>query len=195
MTETTTNTDNVLSLVETAQSKGKFNLVDAVKGRGFPEKSVDVYLDANSAFQLEQINEKLKSVTGAEYEELDAVAQELGARIKESKLTFHMRGIGQGEVELAVKSADKLHPSEDENGENPEWVKHYISYLVAKNIYKVTDADGNEDTNEFTVDDMLELRGIMPIDSWAVLVETMQQLTLATSYFDAVTDAGFLQKS
>lgn len=192
-------TDNVIDMVNEAQKRGKFNLADAIKGRAFPEKSVDVYLDANSAMELEAVNEELKYLSGlsdaTEYNKLDAVAQELAEKIKKSKLTFHMRGVGQAEVEAAVKAADELHPDTNEEQDNPEWVKYYLSRLIAANIVKVTDADGNEDDSKFTVEEMMELRGVIPIDSWAVLVDTMQKLTLATSYFSAVTDAGFLPKS
>jgi hypothetical protein len=197
MSENTT--DNVIDMVNEAQKRGKFNLADAIKGRAFPEKSVDVYLDANSAMELEAVNQELQYLSGlddpTEYNKLDEVAQELAERIKKSKLTFHMRGVGQAEVEAAVKAADELHPDANEEQDNPEWVKYYLSRLIAANIVKVTDADGNEDDSKFTVEEMMELRGVIPIDSWAVLVETMQKLTLATSYFSAVTDAGFLPKS
>lgn len=198
MSEETTQIDNVISLVEEAQKKGKFSLADAIKGRAFPEKTVDVYIDANSAFKLEAVNEELKELGSSNPEQvaiLEKLADDLVAEIMKSKLTFHMRGVGQGVVEDASNAADAKFPTEDEDGNNPEWAKYYIAYLIASNVYKVVDADGNEDTTTYTVDDMLELRSVMPIDSWGVLVETMQQLTLATSYFTAVSDAGFLQRS
>jgi hypothetical protein len=192
-------TDNVIDMVNEAQKRGKFNLADAIKGRAFPEKSVDVYLDANAAMQLEEINQELNDLlklgNNAEYDKLEVVAQQLAQQIKDSKLTFHMRGVGQAEVEAAVKKADELYPDVEENQDNPDWVKYYLSSLIAANIVKVTDADGNEDATKFTAEEMIELRGVIPIDSWGVLVETMQKLTLATSYFSAATDAGFLPKS
>jgi hypothetical protein len=192
-------TDNVIDMVNEAQKRGKFNLADAIKGRAFPEKSVDVYLDANSAMELEAVNEELKYLSGlsdiTEYNKLDAIAQELAEKIKKSKLTFHMRGVGQAEVEAAVKAANELYPDTNEEQDNPDWVKYYLSRLIAANIVKVTDAEGNQDDSKFTTEEMIELRGVIPIDSWGVLVETMQKLTLATSYFSAVTDAGFLPKS
>lgn len=192
-------TDNIIDMVAEAQKRGKFSLADAIKGRAFPEKSVDVYLDANAAMQLEEINKELNDLiklgNTEEYDKLELVAQGLAQQIKDSKLTFHMRGVGQAEVEAAVKKADELYPDADEDQENPDWVKYYLSHLIAANIVKVTDAEGNEDTTKFTPEEMIELRGVIPIDSWSVLIETMQKLTLATSYFSAATDAGFLPKS
>jgi hypothetical protein len=188
--------DNIIDLVQEAQKKGKFNLADAIKGRAFPSKEVDVYIDAASAYRLSEITEELKTVdpADAKYQELQDYAEELSKAITDSKLTFHMRGVGQGVVERITKEAsDKYPPSEE--SENPDWIKYYLCGLIAENIVKVTDADGNEDEHKFTVEEIMDLRDIVPIDSWEILIDTMQRLTLASSYFEAVTDAGFLPKS
>lgn len=188
--------DNVIDLVQEAQKKGKFSLAEAIKGRAFPEKSVDVYIDGSSAYELAEIIELLKQTDPAapEYEELNQRAEKLRANILESKLTFAMRGVGQGVVERITKEANEKYPTEDGN-QNEGWIKYYLCALVAENIVKVTDVDGNEDDSKFTVEDIMELRDVVPIDSWEVLIDTMQKLTLASSYFEAVTDAGFLPKS
>ena len=188
--------DNVIDLVQEAQKKGKFSLADAIKGRAYPEKSVDVYLDGLSAMKFAEVAEEAaKAKAGTpEHDELLAEMESLSKKIQESKLTFHMRGVGQSTVERIIKEADEKFPNS--NGmDNPDWLTYYISALVASNIVKVTDADGNEDDSQFSVDEIIELRGVVPVDSWQVLVDTMQKLTLASSYFDAVTDAGFLPKS
>lgn len=188
--------DNVIDLVQEAQKKGKFSLADAIKGRAFPEKSVDVYIDAASAYELSELLERQKALdpSNPEYEELTARAEELSKTILDSKITFHMRGVGQGVVERVTKEANELYPTESPVN-NEAWSKYYVSALISENIVKVTDAEGNVDESKFTLEDVLELRDIIPIDAWEVLIDTMQKLTLASSYFDAVTDAGFLPKS
>jgi hypothetical protein len=189
--------DNVVELVQEAQSKGKFKLTDAIKGRAFPEAFVDVYIDAGSAYEFGQIQEDVKSVdpNSEEHEKMVARMEELAEAIKQSKLTFHMRGVGQGLVEKATRLANKKYPRAEKGEEESEWVAYYLSMLVADNIVKVVDFEGNVDDSKFSVDDVLELRGIMPVDSWEVLIDTMQKLTLASGYFEAVTDSGFLPKS
>jgi hypothetical protein len=189
--------DNIIDLVEEAQKKGKFNLADAIKGRAFPSKSVDVYIDAASAYRLSEINEELKTVDPSDprYQELQDYAEELGKAIVESKLTFHMRGVGQGVVERITREANQKYPTSEKSGDSPDWIKYYLCGLIAENIVKVTDADGNEDERKFTAEEIMDLRDIIPIDSWEVLIDAMQKLTLASSYFEAVTDAGFLPKS
>jgi hypothetical protein len=188
--------NNVVDLAAEAQKRGKFNLADVVKGRGFPEKSVDIYLDANSAYELEELNLLMNTTVDAdELAKLEPKAAELKKKIIDSCLTFHMRGVSQYSVEYVTEEADKLYPDNEDGTENPNWIRHYLAALVAKNIVKITDAEGNEDTDKLTTEQVLELRGVMPIDAWTSLVETMQKLTLASSYFEAITDAGFLPKS
>lgn len=189
-------TENIVDLATEAQKRGKFNLADVVKGRGFPEKSIDIYLDANSAYELEQVSAELKTTTDKDrLDVLEAKAAELTEKIVASRLTFHMRGVSQHSVEYVTEECDKKYPDDEDGNENPNWIKHYLASLVAFNIIKVTDAEGNEDTEKFTAEEILELRGALPIDAWQMLVETMQKLTLAGSYFEAVTDSGFLPKS
>ena len=189
-------TENIIDLATEAQKRGKFNLADVVKGRGFPEKSVDIYLDANSAYELEGINAELKSTVDKDrLDVLEAKAAELTEKIVASRLTFHMRGVSQHSVEYVTDDCDKKYPDSEDGTENPNWIKHYLASLVAANIVKVTDAEGNEDEQKFTPEEIMELRGALPIDGWQLLVETMQKLTLAGSYFEAVTDSGFLPKS
>lgn len=188
--------DNIINLAEEAQKKGKFSLADAIKGRAYPEKAVDIYIDGSSAFQLATVTEQLKATDpeDPEYEKLHQLAEELSGKILESKLTFHMRGVGQGTVERITKEANEKYGADNSTSE-PDWIKYYLCALIAENIVKVTDTEGNEDTSKFSVEDIMELRDAIPIDSWETLIDTMQKLTLASSYFDAATDAGFLPKS
>ena len=188
--------NNVVNMVEDAQKKGKFSLADAIKDRAFPETTVDVYIDAAAAYEFAELDKLAKTLDVASKEYASAVDKmdELAKQIKDSKLIFHMKGVGQGTVERVTEEANKLYPDAQESNE-PHWVKHYLCALIAANIVKIVDTEGNEDDSGFTTEDIIELREIMPIDSWEILIDTMQKLTLASSYFDSVTDAGFLQKS
>jgi hypothetical protein len=180
--------DNIIDLAEEAKKKGKFSLADAIKGRAYPEKSVEVYIDGGSAFELADVTERLKATDpdSPEYEKLNKEAEELSKKIVDSKLTFHMRGVGQGVVERITKEANDKFGTDGGLNE-AEWVKYYLCALIAENIIKVSDAEGDEDDRD--------LRDAIPVDSWEILIDTMQKLTLASSYFDAATDSGFLPKS
>jgi hypothetical protein len=178
----------ILDVVQEAQSKSKFRLADVIKGVGYPEDIVDVYLDAESAYELTKVSDRLdEAVTVEEISALEERADELSEKIKKSKLSFYMRGIDQKQVEAIEEQAKIANPE--------NWGEEYICALVASNVYKVVDADGEEDNSVFTSADAAEWRGSLPAESWATISSTMQKLTLASGYFKGLTDAGFLQKS
>jgi len=189
-------TEETLEMVKEAQKPSTFNLAEVIKGRGYPSKDVTVYTDAEAAFELVEIEDQMNELTEVD-EELQAKADELAERVQKSKLTFHMRGVGQGEVERISDKADQLYKKPDlkEEDYSSDWFKYYITSLVASNIVRVTDADGNVDESHFEYEDMLTVRNNLPGDSWGLLVTTMQKLTLASGYFKGLTDAGFLPKS
>lgn len=184
-------TNEVVSLVEAAQSKSKFNLAEVIKGRGYPEDSVTVYLDVASAYELSKLNDQLiNTVDGSDTSEIEAQIKELEKKILDSRLVFHMRGIDQKQVEAIEANTRK-----DLEEENEEWVIDYMCALVAANIVSVEGATGEKEERLFTLEDVTELRGVLSGEAWDSLIATMQKLTLATGYFKGLTDAGFLQKS
>jgi hypothetical protein len=183
--------NEVLELVKDAQGKGKFNLADVIKGRGFPEDTIEVYVDVASAYELTKLNERLILVTDDEESiVLEKEAKALSDKILASKLTFHMRGVSQGLAE-AIENKSKVNKSKDEDA----FILEYFARLIASNIVKIVDAEGNEDERVFELADIEELRAGLPIEAWEQLVSTTQKLTLASGYFKGLTDAGFLQKS
>ena len=192
-------TEETLNMVKEAQEKSTFNLAEVIKGRGYPTKEVTIYTDAEAAFDLVELENKMNEIKEdtEEYAELEKKANELAEAVRASKLIFVMRGVGQGEVERIVEKADKLYkkPDSDEDEYATDWFKYYITSLVASNLVKVIDPDGNVDESHFEYEEMIEIRNNLPSDSWGLLVSTMQKLTLATGYFKGLTDAGFLPKS
>ena len=198
MSEETQGTiEEAMDLAEEAQSKKVFNLSDAIKGRAYPQKDVTVYLDDESAMALVDIDDMMTEVTDPTImKKLEAEAQILSNRIKESALTFRMRGVSQDVIELVLKQLNEKYKVKGSAGtENPEWMKDYITILVGMNIVSVKDFSGSEDDSVFDFDKTEEIRRNLPAVEWGKLVEMMQKLTLAGGYFDQLTDAGFLQRS
>lgn len=206
MSEETTTTEtpvdttvqDTIALVKEAHSKGVFNLSEVIKGRGYPSKDATIYLDADAAFRLAEIDNELNNYITEEIRvKLEAEAAILAEKVKDSALVFTMRGVSQKIVEDIIKKATEKYPNrEDAESEDSQmWLRYYIASLIAANLIRVTTADGNVDERVFTAEDMLEIRETVTQDSWNVLVETMQRLTLASGYFDQLTDAGFLPRS
>jgi hypothetical protein len=200
MSETTQPTEiqEAIQLVEEAQSKKVFNLADAIKGRAYPKKDIVIYLDDETALRLVEINDLMNvSLDEKEVATLEAEAQLLSEKIKESALVFSMRGVSQATIERVLEDCNKKHGiGKDEDPlSNSAWFKDYVTLLVCENIEQVSDGNGNVDDAKFDYDKVEELRKNIPSNEWAKLVEGMQKLTLAGGYFEQLTDAGFLQKS
>jgi hypothetical protein len=197
MSEDLNTVEEAMELAAEAQSKKVFNLSDAIKGRSYPQKNVVIHLDDEAALKLVELNDKMSYITDtAELAKLEAEAKKLSDAIKESAITFKMRGVSQDAIELVLKKMNEKYKVKGTSGtDNPDWMRDYITSLVSLNIVSVVDASGSEDSTDFDFDKAEELRRNIPAAEWGKLVEMMQKLTLAGGYFDQLTDAGFLQKS
>jgi hypothetical protein len=197
MSEDLNTVEEAMELAAEAQSKKVFNLSDAIKGRSYPQKDVVIHLDDEAALELVELNDKMSYITDvSELAKLEAEAKKLSDAIKESAITFKMRGVSQDAIELVLKKMNEKYKVKGTSGtENPEWMRDYITSLVSLNIVSVVDAFGSEDSTQFDFEKTEELRRNIPAAEWGKLVEMMQKLTLAGGYFDQLTDAGFLQRS
>jgi hypothetical protein len=200
MTNEEINPEEVLQLVEKAQAKGTFDITEFAKGRAYPEDSVVAYLDVQAAYELSKLNERMREVTTPEeLEPLEKAAEELAKKVTASKVTFYMRGVNQAVIEKSTAECDRRFPTKTNSFGQPEtnmdWLNEWTAMLVASNLVKTENANGDVDERDFTAADVVQLRHHLPKEVWEMLVEKMQKLTLATAYFEGLTDAGFLQKS
>lgn len=193
-----TQISEAIELAEQAQSKEKFSLIDAIKGKSFPEQEVIVFLDDKAALDLMKLNDKMNRETDPELlKALEDEALELAKAIKESSLHFRMRGVPQKAIEAVMdKCNERYEIKKGEDGtKNSLWLRDYITILVGMNIVSVTNSSNQVDEGPFDEEAVEEIRQSISATEWGKLVETMQKLTLAGGYFEQLTDAGFLQKS
>lgn len=193
-----TQIQEAIELAEQAQSKEKFSLIDAIKGKSFPEQEVIVFLDDKAALELMKLNDKMNRETDPELlKGLEDEAVKLAQAIKESSLRFRMRGVAQKAIEAVMeKCNERYEVKKGEDGtKNSLWLRDYITILVGMNVVSVTNSSGQVDEGPFDEEAVEEIRQSISATEWGKLVETMQKLTLAGGYFEQLTDAGFLQKS
>lgn len=192
-------TEEVLKLVEKAQAKGVFDITEFAKGRAYPEDSVTAYLDVQAAYELNKLNEQMRSADAKQLEKLEKQAKELADKVVQSKVVFHMRGVNQAQIEKITVACDEKYPAKtDAFGQvvnSPDWIREWTAALIASNLVKIENSNGEIDEREFTSEEVITLRHHLPKEVWDLLVEKMQQLTLAGAYFQGLTDAGFLPKS
>lgn len=192
--------EEALKLVKAAQARGVFDITEFAKGRAYPQDTVVAYVDVDSAYELNKINTQINTaLPGVDLSELEAKAQELTEKILASKIIFHMRGVNQSIIESINAKCNELHPPKaDEYGNeqlDENWMKVWTCSLVASNLIKVENANGEVDERAFTYEEVDEFRKYLPKEVWDLITEKMQQLTLAGAYFKGLTDAGFLPKS
>lgn len=194
--------EEALKLVKQAQAPGVFDITEFAKGRAYPQDTVTAYLDVDSAYELSKINKKIADAQLGEESkvaELEEQAKLLVEKLMKSKIVFHMRGINQSLIEQITEKCNKDYPTEtDAFGQeiaNTDWVRVWTCSLVAANLVKIENANGEIDERVFTADDVDEFRKHLPKEIWDLITEKMQQLTLANAYFKGLTDAGFLPKS
>ena len=152
-----------------------------------------------SAYELNKLNDQMRSASAEELTKLEKQAQELAERVMQSKVVFHMRGVNQAHIEKITAACDEKYPTKtDAFGQtinSPDWIREWTAALIASNLLRIENANGEMDEREFKTDDVITLRHHLPKEVWDLLVEKMQQLTLAGAYFQGLTDAGFLPKS
>lgn len=185
------------TLVETAQAKGTFSVLDAAKGRAYPEDDTTVYLDSAAAYEFHAIETALADEKDAKTKAaLDKKRTALKAKVEASALTFHLRGVAPGFVQALLTKATALFPpTNDENQDYPEnaaqRVRWFENALWVEHIVSATNAAGEVDEHRWTVDEIEELRNLIPGETEEKIMELVNNLSFAAAYFDAVVSADF----
>jgi hypothetical protein len=187
---------NLPEIIEKAQEKGTFSVLDVAKGRGYPQDIVDIYMDQDSARRVVQLEKQIADTTDPDdVNDLDHARAALVEKVKGSRLTFHMRGLPPGVVEgfrKSVRRAIKASEGTDLAEEFEEaFSEKFGAEVMAAMIVKVYDANDNVDEHKWTADEFLNFAALAPNESLRKLVELRHELTFAAAYFDQAVDANF----
>jgi len=209
-------------MVEEARKPGKFNIVDVVKERGYPELTVDIFLDEDAAYVATQIESEIKKITDqmdansdieeigkltAVYEEYiekkNKIIEEMGG----SKYTFHLRGISEGRRNDLYDKALQRYPMKYETDRNPltgesqkkeieseDRNKYFTDLLWSEYIIKIVSPTG-EEQDGISLEDAKELRRSLPIASASKITDSIEKMRVATAVFMLSVDEDFLAKS
>lgn len=187
--------------VEEILAPEKFNLVDAIKGKSYPEDYVRVFMDEDAAYRLNKVNKELEVLANLKrdksedeqlvFEALEAEAESLRERLVATSLKFTLRGRERAVYDKIAEEARAAHPGEDED----EARAHAENVgCIAASLVSVENGQGLVDDHEFTSEEIDEISKAMPLGEWYRLLDLMMSLTFANSYFDAAVDAGFLSR-
>ena len=218
-------TKNAEEYAEELKNVETFDLNSALTGVTRPKDSITVFTDGERAHQLEEVltsisvlgqekailppaggitgNPRADEIDGeiAELEELSAL---LVQELRDSSLTFHLRGLAPKQTRLIVKSWEKKikpeskSPSDDELAEvNEERSEKINAELIAKCTYKVVKGNGAEHNGAVSIETVEGLRDELNTSEYQRLVTLVNNLCVAHGLFNNLlaSDADFLSKS
>lgn len=200
-----------------------FELASVLTGITRPKDEITIYTDGERAQQLEDVlvaistlskEQAILPVTGGitgnpradeiedELKALEEVSALLIDEIRESSLTFHLRGVPPKQTRLIVKSWDKKIKAEkdatdEELAEVYEARQDKINAeLIAKSTYKVV-RDGKEATGAVSIEFVENLRDEISTGEYQRLATLANSLTVGHGLFNNMiaADADFLSKS
>jgi hypothetical protein len=208
--------DEANALAEEAKKPGVFNILDVVKGRGYPSEDVNVYLDESVAYEAAIIKEKIDELEPRIIDSQEAAAQvvklekqlaPIMERLKESKYVFTISGIPEGIREDLLNQATEVYPVEYTESKNPfsgeltraenentERDRLFTNLLWKKHITKITAPDGSVQEN---LDDetVIELRRSLPIAGIGLINQSLERVRISSAIFLSKVNEDFLAKS
>lgn len=176
-----------MDAITTAQAPDTFDVLSFIEATAYPTETVTVYTDAKSATDLLALNEARKKAEigeekfdGSEY---DAKIDELTEKVKNSILTFELRGMPPGLVRDLYDITDE---SDAEQAETAE------AKLVASTIISVKNYAGTPDARVWDAESVKKLKRFLKEAEYNKLVKGVIDVNFNASVFDQATDAGFL---
>lgn len=209
---------------EELKSVETFDLNSALTGVTRPKDEITVYTDGEHAHKLEEVLSAISvlgqelatlpatgGITGnpradeieGELKELEEASALLIQELRDSSLTFHLRGLAPKQTKLIVKSWDKKikpeskNPTEEELAEvNEVRMEKINAELIAKCTYKVVKGDGAEHTGAVSIETVENLRDEINGGEYNRLVTLVNNLCVAHGLFHNMlaADADFLSK-
>lgn len=210
--------------VEEMKSEESFDLSTALRKASYPTDDVTVYLDGETAYELDDLLNEISDLgfksaglsaanTGGmtddpEKAEIDAKIEELNGQVKEaitrirsSALTFKLRGLAPKQWRTIVSSWErKIRPETKADidvleAENKRNDKSNAE-ILAKSVVSITDASGKVSKGAVSIEQIEELHDTIISEEFAKLMSKANVLTFANGRFNHVlaSDADFLSK-
>lgn len=200
--------EEIENSVDEVTDKKTFSIVEAIRGRSYPSFKVDVYLDEAAAFQASEAQQELDETVDISVDRTDLKAELDDAlnRMLDSKVTFTIGGISEGDREDILNKALEKFPFEYEETKNPitglttkteiedpKRDKYFTNLLWQAQIRKIESADGSTQDG-LTIDEIAELRRTLPMAALAQINEAVEKVRIATVRFMQRVNEDFLAK-
>lgn len=161
-----------------------FDIIAFIEGSNYPEKQVTVYTDGKAAILLRD------ELAKPEDEQDEDRVSKLTALVKQSGLTFTLRGLAPKVIEVMMRKAD----INSKGLTDEERMKRFLEStdsLTAATIQKVETADGRVDSRAWDTERATELRGLLMQSEYEKLAEGVNTVNFDGKLFAESVDAGF----
>lgn len=210
-----------LELVEEAKSPAKFNIIDVLNERAYPEDNVKVSLNEALAYKASMLKVRISETRDAlplksdeayeaglaKIEKLTAEMNSIVAEIEKQQYTFTIRGISEGRRQEVLDIAMAKFPMEYEETTSPitgevtkkeiesaERDNLFTNLLWREHIAKIESPDGDVQDN-ISIEDVVALRSSLPVAAGAKVNEAIEKVRVAAAMFMMTVDEDFLAKS
>lgn len=164
-----------------------FELLDAMKGINYPEKTVTVYLDYAALEQIVELEDQASRLAAGDDELNDALLAEQNAlreQVEASAININLRGLPRSVINAITRhiEATVKDPTERQNQTNQK--------VMVRSIASISNSEGElADTNE---DEIAEFLEALPSNVWVNLMRAMSEINFsAREYEGKSTDPNF----
>ena len=178
-----------------------FDLGEFLTGRGYPEKTVPIFLDEEAGFTIAETNKTLQTLSNLgkadEYDALELKQNELIASLNERRLSVTVRGIPRKvKRDIYATIQAKHKPSKDAFGreEFSQEASELTDVLMwTAHIVTIVSPDGSAMTPG--EDDIVALRDLAPMADLKAIQSAIDEIEEAGEGFEiAARSVDFLSK-
>lgn len=168
-----------------------FSVLDTVKGRSYPTDEVTIYTDVESLYKVLKLENKVNDETDDDViNEVDKEISTLREKIEESALTFHLRGFSYG-VWDSIDKETTAKFGEDADFSKGEAASWRSAKFISESIIKVVNAEGQEDPNRWSPEDVLNLQAHIPVNEYSKISARANLLSLSSLEFEQALTPDF----
>ena len=184
-------------------AKGKFSLIERLRGRNMPTDDVTIYLDEGAAWRRDVIKELLGDEKDPDkVKALEAELAEVTQAILDSAVVIHVEGISSKEYDALLAEAEESYPTEYEEFQSPltgQKMKNPIENEERDLMFDVAllaacvrsaEIDGFID-EDITREWIAEFKELAPLDGVRKLVSTVFKMRMASAWMDEIQNEDF----
>lgn len=187
--------------LEEATAPENFDVFAFVKKTNTPELPVTLYTDADAALKLFDLKNKQSALDGKNKELADTFSladdsdysyeiEELETELRDSALTFRLKGLAPKALDAFTKAYEAKH-GEEKAADETQYNINFNNTLVAKSIVNFDSPDGQTVVREWTADGVAELVENLYVSESSKLYSTTARANYVGAVFDAAVSADF----